>query len=172
MSKRIGKALFAVAACALVVLSTGWNAGAHSGRQHEIVGTWAVTVQLVSCNATPLPSIPPPFKSLLTFNDGETMIEDTTNPSFAAGQRGTGHGVWEYAGWHSYAVKSVAFINFSTTPPAPAPPLTAGTQTITQTIDFDNGPDKWTATAQIQFADASGTVYRSGCATATAVRFE
>jgi hypothetical protein len=168
MSARIDKAVCAILTVAAVVLSAGWGAWASADRQHEIVGTWVVTVQLNNCSGTTMGG---PFQSLLTFNNGETMIEDTTNPSFAAGQRGTGHGVWEYQGQHTFAAKSVAFINFTTTPPPP-PGFMAGTQTITQMIEFNNGPDQWTANAQVQFADTTGTVYRSACATATAVRFE
>jgi hypothetical protein len=168
MKGRIGKALIAIGAGALLALSSGWGASASSDGQHEIVGTWVVTVQLNNCSGTLTGG---PFQSLLTFNDGETMIEDTTNPAFAPGQRGTGHGIWEHQGWHKYAVKSVAFINFTTTPPPP-PGFEAGTQTITQSIEFNNGPDQWTADAQVQFADTTGTVYRSACATASAVRFE
>jgi hypothetical protein len=67
------------------------------------------------------------------------MIEDTTNPSFAVGQRGTGHGVWEYQGHHSFTATSVAFINFTNTPPPP-PGFTAGTQTIKQTITSTMAP--------------------------------
>jgi hypothetical protein len=168
MNWRIGKALLATATAAVLVLSAGWSAAAPSRGEHEIVGTWVVTVQLNNCSGT---SVGGPFQSLLTFNDGETMIEDTTNPSFAVGQRGTGHGVWEYKGEHKFAVKSIAFINFTTTPPPP-PGFKAGTQTITQTIEFDNGPDEWTADAQVQFADTTGAVYRNACATASAARFD
>jgi hypothetical protein len=171
MNRRIGKAVLASAVAVILVLSAGWGASASANRRDEMVGTWVVMVQLNNCSGTALGM---PFQSLLTFNDGETMIEDTTNPSFAAGQRGTGHGVWEVAGWHKYTAKSVAFINF-TTPPStmpPSPGFEAGTQTITQTIEFNDGPEQWTADAQVQFTNTGGTVYRSACATATAVRLE
>jgi hypothetical protein len=125
-------------------------------------------VQLNNCSGI---SIGASFPSLLTFAEGETMIEDTTNPSFAVGQRGTGHGFWEYQGHHSFTATRVAFINFTNTPPPP-PGFTAGTQTIKQTIDFNNGPEQWTADARIAFADTHGTVYRRACATATAQRLE
>ena len=168
MSTRFKKG-FAVVAAAIMVLGVGWSAASGSSHhERELVGTWRVTVQLNNCSGT---AVGGPFQSLLTFNDGETMIEDTTNPSFAIGQRGTGHGIWEYEGHHTYAVKSIAFINFTTVPPPP-PGFTAGTQTITQTIEFNNGPDEWTAVAQVQFADTTGTVYRQACATASAQRFE
>lgn len=172
MKREIGKPLLAIAAVTLLALSVTWSSSASSSERHghEIVGTWVVTVQLNNCSGT---SLGGPFQSLLTFNDGETMIEDTTNPSFAPGQRGTGHGVWEYQGSHKYAVKSAAFINFTTMPTTtpPTPGFQAGTQTITQTIEVEQ-PDQWTADAQVQFTNTAGTVYRNACATANATRFE
>lgn len=170
MSSGLVKVFFSLAAAAALVLSIGWGAVAKSSHhEDEIVGTWLVTVQLNTCSGT---SVGSPFPALLTFSGGGTMIEDTTNPSFAVGQRGTGHGVWEYQGRHRYFVKSIAFINFTTLPPPP-PGFTAGTQTITQTIEFNDDPDQWTTNdAKVQFADTTGTVYRQACVTATAQRFE
>jgi len=174
MSKEFLKGMFTVVAVAALVLFVGWKAAsAYSYHDHELVGTWKVTVQLNNCNGV---LIGGPFSSLLTFAEGETMIEDTMNPGFAVGQRGTGHGVWQTQGWRKYGAKSIAFINF-TTPPTVAPPspgFKQGTQTITQTIEFTDGPDSWTTegNAQVEFADTTGTVYRSACATATAQRLE
>jgi hypothetical protein len=167
MHSRIGKTTLAIAAAVVLLLPASWTVASPSHKAHEIVGTWTVTVQLNNCSGV---TLGPPFQSLLTFNDDETMIEDTTNPSFAPGQRGTGHGIWDYQGDHKFAAKSVAFINFATTTPPPG--FKAGTQTITQTIDFQNGRDQWTADAQVQFADSTGAAYRSACATATAERLE
>lgn len=169
MNSGLKKVVFLIAAAATLVLSMGWRAGAWTQHnEHELVGTWLVTVQLNNCSGTTMGA---PFPSLLTFADGGTFIEDTMNPGFAVGQRGTGHGVWEFQGHRTYTAKSVAFINFTTMPPPP-PGFTAGTQTITQAIDFNNGAEQWTANAQIEFADSTGTVYRQACAVATAKRFE
>jgi len=169
MSSGIKKVILLIAVAATLILSIGWRAAAWTQHdEHELLGTWLVTVQLINCSGTTMGG---PFPSLLTFADGETFIEDTMNPGFAVGQRGTGHGVWEFHGHHSYLAKSVAFINFTTTPPPP-PGFTAGTQTITQTIEFNDGRDQWTANAQVEFADTTGAVYRQACAVATAKRFE
>jgi len=169
VSKRI---VFPVFVVVVLVLAAGWRTAAWNSRgEEEIVGTWQVTVQLTNCSGVNLGN---PFPSLLTFENGGTFIEDTMNPGFAPGQRGPGHGIWDYQGHHSYSAKHVAFINF-TTPPAPpaSPGFNAGTQTITQTIDFDHGPDQWSASgAMVQFADTTGTVYRQACADATAARLE
>lgn len=167
MNWRIGKTTVVIAAAAALLLPASWSVAAPSHRGHEIVGTWTVTVQLNNCSGV---TLGPPFQSLLTFNDDETMIEDTTNPSFAPGQRGTGHGIWEYKGDHKFAAKSIAFINFSTTTPPPG--FKAGTQKISQAIDFQDGPDQWTGDAEVQFADTTGAVYRNACANANAERLE
>jgi hypothetical protein len=53
-----------------------------------------------------------------------------------------------------------------------SPGFTAGTQTITQNIEFKDGSDQFTSQATVEFADTTGKVYRSGCATATAQRLE
>jgi hypothetical protein len=177
--RRFAKLLFPVVVAATMVLFIGWGAAsgsAHDG--HELVGTWRVAVQLTkmgSCS-TGTPISPPPFQSLLTFEEGGTMIEDTTNPGFEPGQRGTGHGVWEHQDHRTYSANSVAFINFTTTAPLPAPlmPFMAGTQTIGQTIEFGDGSDEWTTTdATVEFfATGSTTPYKSACANASAKRFE
>jgi hypothetical protein len=170
MSSGFKKITFSIAVAAALVLGIGWRAAAWSPyHEHELEGTWQVTVQLNNCSGTMTGM---PFSSLLTFAQGGTMIEDTTNPSFAHGQRGTGHGIWEFQGHHTYSAKSIAFINFGTPPPPPPAGFKAGTQTIAQTIMFNNGPDQWTADAQVEFADTTGAVYLHACATASAQRFE
>jgi len=127
-------------------------------------GTWQVKVTLLNCQ-TGDPLGPPPFASLLTFARGGTLAEETTNPTNAPGQRSPGQGVWETTSHDVFHARSVAFINFST------PAVQAGQQFIDQIITYDNASDQWSAVAATKFTDANGTVYRQGCATATATRF-
>jgi carboxypeptidase C (cathepsin A) len=51
-----------------------------------------------------------------------------------------------------------------------------GTQTIAQTIQFNDNPDEWNSTATVQFADSTGVPYSPSpvpmCVTASAQRFE
>jgi hypothetical protein len=136
-----------------------------------LVGTWKVKVQLYNCsNNAPVGG---PFASLLTFNQGGTMTGSTVNPAFAAGQRGPDQGVWEHDGHHTYEAKSAALLSF-TTPPSPPfnPGFHAGMQILSQTIKFDTNPDEFTSDATTEFFDVSGTLYRQGCASAVASRFE
>ncbi len=134
-----------------------------------IVGTWSVQVQQYNCQTEE--PVGKPFQALLTFAPGGTMTGSTTNPGFAVGQRGTDQGIWSYEGHHNYKAKSLSFLFYTTpaTPPA-SPGFQAGTQTITQEIEFKNGRDEFSADAKIEFADTTGTVYRQGCASAVAQR--
>jgi len=166
------KVILAIACTVVLTLSAGWSAGAWSPRHDfELEGTWQVAVTLTNCS-TGKPLSPNAFPSILTFANGGTMAEDTTNPAFGHGQRGAGQGFWQYEGHRTFTAKSIAFINFDTPTPTTGPAFKMGTQTIEQTIDFTDGPDAWSANATIQFADTTGNVYMQGCATATAKRFE
>lgn len=180
--KRIGStsALATLALTGVLALTLGHTASAQatpgsaeaqSASSRRLVGTWRVKVQLYDC-ATEAP-IGIPFASLLTFNLGGSMAGSTTNPGFAVGQRGPDHGIWSYQGRGTYRAKSVALLNF-TTPPNPPfnPGFLAGTQTITQVIEFNHGPDAFTSDAITEFFDVAGQSYRQGCASAVGQRFQ
>ncbi len=157
----------------VLILLVGHSAKAHADRfypSETLEGTWQVEVTQVNCQTSA--PLGPTFPSYLAFAGNGTMAENTSNPGFAAGQRGPGLGVWHRSGRDSYKVDSVAFILFSTPGSGPVPPFSAGTQTISQTITFDHHPDAWSSTAAIQFADAGSNVYRQGCAVAVGKRFQ
>jgi hypothetical protein len=162
---------------AMLFISAGWSAPAWSRPDdYELIGTWRVTVTQANCSTG---AIMGKFQSILTFADGGTMAEDTTNTTFAPGQRGAGQGIWHYTGHRSYTAKSIAFINFDTpTPPSgptPIPFFKRGTQAIAQTIVFNGSPDEWTSNATVQFDDSTGTPYSPSpapaCVTALGERF-
>ena len=166
MRSTIGKAFWTLSAVVMMLSVMGQSAMAQDpgSAASPLVGTWQVKVTLLNCQ-TGGPLGPPPFSSLLTFARGGTLSEDTTNTSFATGQRSPGQGVWETTSHDVFYVRSVAFINFST------PGFQAGQQIIEQTITYENQSDQWSAVAAIKFTDTTGAVYRQGCATATATRF-
>jgi hypothetical protein len=181
MSTKLVKGVWAVTALALsgtLILGSGQRISARpappeheSSHGRELQGTWHVQVQVYNCQTNA--PIGKPFASLLAFAEGGTMSETTISPAFAPGQRTSGFGVWSHEGRHIYSAKSVAFLLFTTPPNPPmSPGFTAGTQTITQSIEFKEGLDQFTSEAAIEFADTTGRVYRSGCATATAQRLE
>jgi hypothetical protein len=170
------KVIVGFALAAVLTLSAGWSATAWSRPgDFELIGTWRVTVTQSNCSTGATLGT---FQSILTFADGGTMAEDTTNLAFAPGQRGAGQGIWQYTGHRSYTAKSIAFINFDTLTPNPpkVPPFKMGTQTIAQTIQFKDNPDEWNSTATVQFADSTGAPYSPSpvppCVTASAQRFE
>ena len=180
MKSKLSNALYSLAVLAVtasLVLLPTQNVKAASGPPQRaifpgtLVGTWSVQVQLYNCDTEqPMGN---PFSSFLTFDVGGTMTETTTNPAFGIGQRGPGHGIWRPEPGPNYKAKDVSFINYTTPAMPPASPgFTAGTQTITQDIAFKHGPDQFTSDARIEFADATGAVYRSGCASAVAQRFK
>lgn len=168
--------LVGLAITASLVLMPSQNLKAAPSEHHDslffpgtIVGTWTVQVQQYNCQTEePLGK---PFQALLTFAEGGTMTGSTTNPGFAVGQRGTDQGIWSYEGHHNYRAKDISFL-FYTTPAAPpaSPGFLAGTQTLTQEIEFKNGRNEFSSDAKVEFADTTGAVYRQGCAWATAQR--
>jgi hypothetical protein len=166
MRSTIGKTFWTLSAVVMMLSVMGQSAMAQNpgSTASPLGGTWQVQVTLVNCQ-TGIALPPPPFSSLLTFARGGTLAEDTSNPSFAPGQRSPGQGVWETTSNNVFYARSVAFINFST------PVFESGQQIIEQTISYDNQSDQWSAVATIEFTDANHAVYRQGCATATAMRF-
>lgn len=184
MNARTWKAILAMTVAVIFTLSVSWNASANQERDYEIQGTWLVTVSQTPCGAGPDKA--KKFQSILTFADGGTMAEDTNNLGFAPGQRGAGQGYWSYEGNHTFSAKSIALIKWDTPiiplPPSSAPLFKKGTQTITQTIEFEPGePNAWSSKATVEFLDSTtGKPYSPSqivpppCieTTATAVRFE
>ena len=155
---------------------------AHSNRPARgttIEGAWFVRVTLRDCGTNaPLGS----FNSLVSFHDGGTISEATSSSAFAIGQRSPGHGNWEFEGHRTYRQRMIGLINFDTianlpgTPGFnPALPVTpgffAGWSIVTHTLEITDESHA-TSSGTNEFYKADGTLYRSGCSTAVATRFE
>jgi hypothetical protein len=114
---------------------------------------------------------------LLSFGSDGSLIETTSSGQFQAGQRSTGHGLWERTGPGAYRAVSEAYIQFATNPapPPPAPALQRGRQRIDQGIQMTSR-DSFVADAAVSFfnstADNGVAPYFTGCARALGVRFE
>ncbi len=170
MRSNIWKASLLLTAVVVVIPAFGQSVLRAESRS-QLVGTWQVQVTQVDCQSgNPLG---PPFTSLLTFAQGGTMNEDTSNPAFGHGQRGGGQGMWTNSGQSTYSAKSVAFIKYTTQPNQKThdPGFEAGQQTISQNITFDDQSGQWISTASVTFTDANSNVYRHGCAIASAAPF-
>ena len=168
-------------ACALL-LASGSLALAGSARalpRNALVGTWAVRVTLRNCDTgASLGS----FNSLVTFHFGGTVSESTSSPTFAIGQRGPGHGNWDFDGHGTYSQRMVSLITFDTPANLPGTPgfnpslpvspgFFTGWSAITHQVELTDA-DHGTSAGTNEFVKADGTTYRTGCSTATLTRFE
>ena len=145
-----------------------------------LVGTWIVEVTLRDClTAAPLG---PAFRSLVTFHRGGTLSESPGTLAFAIGQRSSGQGVWTQQGGRTYLQQMIALILFDTPPNVPglpgfdpsrpvSPGFSAGWQTVTHSIELLDA-SHFTSSGANAFYKSDGTVYRSGCSTSVAQRFE
>ena len=170
MRSNIWKASLLLAATIVVVPAFG-RSTAYTESKTKLVGTWKVQVTQVDCQSGA--QLGSPFTSLLTFTQGGTMYEDTENPAFGHGQRGGGQGTWSKTGQSTYSAISLALIKYTTPPNQKThnPGFEAGQQTISQNITFNEETGQWSSTASVTFTDTTGTVYRQGCATASAAPF-
>jgi len=163
----------AMLALAGALLMTSGRVGAQSNNsasKNGLEGTWFVQVTLRDCVTNA--QIGQPFNSLVTFHRGGTISESTSSRGFAIGQRGDGHGNWSAEGHDTYRQRMVALINFDTAPNLPVSPgFFAGWSVVSHTLELID-PDHASSSGTNEFYKADGTLYRSGCSTAVAVRFE
>jgi hypothetical protein len=170
-----GITILATATLAPGVAVSGDRQSEKTFHPKALVGTWWVTVTTFPC-ANPQ-ATNKPFVSLLTFGADGSLIETTSSMQFQPGQRSIGHGRWEPIGPGAYRAVSEAFIQFPTipAPPPPAPALQQGRQRIDQGIQMTS-KDSFVSDASVAFfnspPDNSVAPYFTGCAKATAARFE
>ena len=149
-----------------------------SDRGQALVGVWAIQVTPRDC-ATEA-AVAPPINSLVTFHDGGTLTEGAA--AFAPGQRSAGHGTWAHDRRASYLQKFAALILFDTPANLPGTPtfnpalpvspgFFAGWQTVTHRVRMTDA-DHITSVGTNAFYKTDGTLYRTGCSSATAQRFE
>jgi hypothetical protein len=136
-------------------------------RFEGLAGTWRVQVTTYNCKTGVANA---PFASFLTFDALGTLTGTTANSVFLPGQRSPDHGVWKRVGWNYFSATTEAFIQFSTPPTSPTPPLVRGVQRIEQGIEL-TGRDSFHSEATLTFFDEAGSVVLSGCARASAQRF-
>jgi hypothetical protein len=136
------------------------TSAAAESKSRRLEGTWQVQVTLQNCQTGATLRTAPAF---LTFAQGGTLVETTT--VFNSSQRGPGHGFWEHTGGKTFkAVSKAFFFNTDGT--------WAGTQTLTQQIEFGDDPDVFNSTATTEIVAPNGSVILSGCAFAVAHRME
>jgi hypothetical protein len=124
-----------------------------------IVGTWDLTVTFVDCT-TGVPLFPP-GKSLVSYNQGGTYIEEAsgTPPS----RRYPGLGVWQHVRARTYAV---AFKIFQYN----ADGTSNGRIVVNAEVEY-NLDDTLTSTAVARIYNASGDLIVSRCVNSGGTRF-
>jgi hypothetical protein len=146
----------------------------------SVAGAWIVQVTLRDCTTNA--PLGPPFNSLVTFHNGGTISESAGSLAFAPGQRTAGHGSWADLGSQYFSQRMVAQIVFDTPPNLPGTPgydpslpvtpgFFAGWSVVTHVGNLTD-PNHLSSYGINQFYKTDGTAYRSGCSSATAVRFE
>lgn len=133
-----------------------------------VQGAWYVQVTIRDC-ATGA-ALAPPVNSLVTLATGGTLHESVSGGGFAPGQRSDGHGTWAHAGGQTYDQRFVSMINF-TTAPGPGPGFEAGWMKVRHTVTMVDA-DHIESAGTNSFYRRNGELYRTGCSTATATRFE
>jgi hypothetical protein len=128
----------------------------------SVQGSWEVRLTPVDC-ATGDPAPQFAFDSYLTFGDGGTLVESTSNPNFQPGQRGSGHGYWDRSAPGSYAAVFQAFVHFD------GGNRVRGTQRVESELELLDD-DHWQGTAVIEFYDTADALYFTGCADTAAAR--
>ena len=174
-----GRVAAAAAAAILVSGSVALAHPEHSPDRKSLEGAWFVRVTLRACDTNASLGS---FLSLVTYHDGGTISETTSSSGFAIGQRSPGQGVWEFEGHRTYSQRMVSLINFDTAPNLPGTPgfnpalpvtpgFFAGWVVVTHTVQLTDA-DHATSSGTNAFYKADGTIYRTGCSTAVATRFE
>ena len=164
----------------LTAVGTAAAQSSESASTNAPVGTW--TVQVTPRNCATNAAAAAPIQSLVTLHRGGTLSESAGSLSFAVGQRSSGHGRWTSEGNGIYRQRMVALILFDTPPNLPGTPgfnpglpvspgFFAGWQTVTHTLQFDDGGNLMSAGTN-EFYKFNGDLYRAGCSTAVGQRFE
>ncbi len=170
---------FAIAVLSASPGAAGMPPQAAEGGDRKLDGTWLVQVTPRDCTTNA--PVAASFNSLVTFHRGGTISESAGSRAFAPGQRSDGHGSWTRLSGGRYLQRMISLMLFDTpanlpgTPTFdPAKPITpgffAGWQTVSHTLELTDG-DTLESSGTNEFYKADGTVYRAGCSSAVARRF-
>ena len=157
------------AGIAVAIILTASRVGADSSESSggALQGTWVVEVTLRNCQTN---AVLTSFPALLTHAQGGTSVEVPNARGFAPGQRTNGLGVWWHERDHTFRARIVALINFETPPNPPVSPgFLAGWQTLTTTITMTDR-DRFESVGSVEFYDAHGQLYRTGCSSGAGQR--
>ena len=175
-----GRAAAVVTLTGVLLATAGGRTGVASGSREGLEGAWTVEVTPRDCVTNVAAGAP--FNSLVSFHDGGTLSESAGGRAFAPGQRSPGHGTWTREGRRTFLQRMIALVVFDTPANLPGTPgfnpnlpvtpgFLAGWQTVTHTVTLSDA-DHLTSSGTTEFYKSDGTLYRTGCSTAIAQRFE
>jgi hypothetical protein len=154
-------AILLLAVFAQIPVSTQILQELPSGQPRSIEGVWQTTVTQRNCQTG---DVIRTFRGLSAYHEGGTMSE--TSAALSPALRSPGYGVWDK---ESYSTYSSSFIFQRFNPDG----TFAGTQQTTSTITLGSRDgNTYNTTTSIQVFDANNNLLGTGCATATATRFE
>ena len=177
-ARRGGHALSLIGLIATLTAS-GSAVLADSDGSTGVIGTWQIQVTLRDCASNaPLGT----FNSLVSFHRGGLLSESTASLAFAPGQRTAGQGTWARRHDHTFRQKMIALILFDTAPNLPGTPgfdpskpispgFFAGWQTVSHQVELTDA-NHLTSAGTNAFYKSDGSVYRTGCSSATGQRFK
>jgi hypothetical protein len=163
----VGGVAAGIAVVAIILTASRVGAQSSEPSGGALQGTWVVEVSLRNCQTN---AVLTSFPSLLAHAQGGTSVEVPNTRGFAPGQRTNGLGVWWHERDKTYRAQIVALINFETPPNPPVSPgFLAGWQTITTTIKMLDR-DRYESVGSVEFYDANGQLYRTGCSSGAGQR--
>jgi hypothetical protein len=177
-ARRGGHALALIGLIATLTASSSSAVHADSDGSPGVVGAWQVQVTLRDCATNaPLGT----FSSLVSFHRGGSLSESAASLAFAPGQRSPGHGTWARRRDHTFRQKMIGLILFDTAPNLPGTPgfdpslpispgFFAGWQTVSHKVELADA-NHLTSAGTNAFYKSDGSLYRTGCSSATGQRF-
>jgi hypothetical protein len=145
-------------------LTLAFSSVSAKGPARTVEGAWRNMVTPVNCQ-TGAP-LAPPFRSLLTFNEGSTMSEYGISPGLTPALRSPGHGVWQRGqGWDDYSY-AFTFYRYD------ASGLFIGSQKVSSALRLGASGQDFTANAVVEILNANDNVVATFCANAAGTRFE
>jgi hypothetical protein len=148
---------------ASAVGSQSEQSSTQTGATRTIEGVWRTVVTPRNCQTgEALGSL----NGLFTFNEGGTMAEYGIGPGSSPALRSPGHGVWQREhGWLAYSFV-FTFYRYD------ANGVFLGSQKVSAALRLGAGGARIATNSVIEILDPSDNLIGSGCATATATRFE
>ncbi|MEO6334788.1 MAG: hypothetical protein ABIO91_07370 [Pyrinomonadaceae bacterium] len=125
---------------------------------NTLIGVWQINVTAVDCQTGATVRT---FKSLNTFMQGGTTVEDSSVSSVL---RGTSHGIWERSSGRDY-ISTFMFFRFN------SDGSPNGTQRVRRNIVLGESSDEFTATATVQIYNVAGSLMATGCSNEAGTRF-